>query len=181
MRVIALCALACAAAVASPTGQAAPPRGGGGYITSGHGHAGGGWGGAPYRPGYGRGHGYGGWHYGYPGYGFGLGLGLGYGAGWAWSAGSPWYWGAPAAVYGFPGFYYPYGYAAPLYGVNADLSYVQQPPAEIVQPPPARQATSYWYYCTEPAGYYPYVRQCSRPWVPVQPQFTPPVGSAPAQ
>ena len=26
---------------------------------------------------------------------------------------------------------------------------------------------SYWYYCQNPAGYYPYVRQCAVPWQPV--------------
>ena len=25
-------------------------------------------------------------------------------------------------------------------------------------------ASQYWYYCTSPAGYYPYVNQCSVPW-----------------
>ena len=39
----------------------------------------------------------------------------------------------------------------------------------IVEPPVAAtpQATpqqpGYWYYCTEPTGYYPYVHECSRP------------------
>ena len=49
-------------------------------------------------------------------------------------------------------------------------SYVQQPQAEVVAPQPSRRTASYWYYCTEPAGYYPYVQQCARPWIAVQPQ-----------
>jgi hypothetical protein len=33
--------------------------------------------------------------------------------------------------------------------------------------PPVRH---YWYYCTDPAGYFPYVESCSRAWIPVIPQ-----------
>jgi hypothetical protein len=44
---------------------------------------------------------------------------------------------------------------------------------EVAESAPAPQAVpqqpSYWYYCTEPAGYYPYVNTCSRPWIAVQP------------
>jgi hypothetical protein len=38
---------------------------------------------------------------------------------------------------------------------------------EYVQPdaPPG-----YWYYCQEPAGYYPYVQQCPTEWLTVLPQ-----------
>jgi len=28
-------------------------------------------------------------------------------------------------------------------------------------------ATQYWYYCQNPAGYYPYIQQCSTNWQPV--------------
>jgi len=41
------------------------------------------------------------------------------------------------------------------------------PPAAA--PRAAPQQPGYWYYCTEPAGYYPYVQECSRPWIAVQP------------
>ena len=34
--------------------------------------------------------------------------------------------------------------------------------------PPPPQA--FWYYCTEPPGYFPYVQSCSRAWIPVTPQ-----------
>ena len=183
MRVLALIILAIAAAVASPASQAVPPGGGGGgggHVAPGHGYGGAGGAGGPYRPGYGPGYGHGGWRYGYPGYGYGYrygwGLGLGYGAGWALAAASPWYWGAPAAAYWAPA-YYPYGYQAwpyPALTVNEDLTYVQQPQVEAAAPPPVRRATGYWYYCTEPAGYHPYVAQCSRPWIAVQPQPAPP-------
>lgn len=29
------------------------------------------------------------------------------------------------------------------------------------------EVTQYWYYCSDPAGYYPYVGQCSTAWQPV--------------
>jgi hypothetical protein len=28
----------------------------------------------------------------------------------------------------------------------------------------------YWYYCTNPAGYYPYVQNCNDAWMAVVPQ-----------
>jgi hypothetical protein len=187
MRIFAVTVLLVASAISGPNSQAAPPPGGGGgYAGPGNGHGGGAHHvGGPYRAGYGPGYGYGGWRYGYPwyGYGYGWGLGLGYGTGWALSVASPWYWGAPVYAYGVPA-YYPYGYLAAAYPglvVNEELSYVQQPQPEAAAPGPARAGTTFWYYCTQPAGYYPYVQQCSRPWVAVQPQITPPAGSAPAQ
>jgi hypothetical protein len=187
MRALSLSVLVLAAALASPLAQARPGHAGGGAQVA-PSHGGARWAGGAYRPGYGTGHGYGGWRhghgYGYPGYGygFGVGLGLGYGAGWAVTAGSPWYWGTPVAVYGAPG-YYPYGYWAPGFPAlvyDEGVSYVQQREPEVVSPQPSRGTASHWYYCTEPAGYYPYVQQCSRPWVAVRPNAVPPAGSAPS-
>ena len=177
MRLVALFLLMLGAALgATPSIAAPPPSGGGGRPAYGGGHWGGGHphgGGGPYRPGYGGwGHGYGGWGYGYPGYGFTLGLG--YGAGWALTGGYPWYyWGAPV----YPGYYYPYGYGVttmPALSVNEDLVYVQRPPIDVASPPAQQPGSGYWYYCTEPAGYYPYVQQCTRPWIAVQPQAATP-------
>jgi hypothetical protein len=103
------------------------------------------------------------------------------GAAWAWSAASPWYWGPYGYGFAAPALY-PYGYAGyPTVVLSEGVTYVQQPQAETAPPPPTRQATSFWYYCTEPAGYFPYVQQCSRPWVAVLPQAVPPVGSAPSR
>ena len=187
MRNFQITALTLAAAIAAMMGEAALAAGGYGAPGRVQGPVGVG----VYRPGYGPGYGYGGWRYGYPGYGgwrygypgygygygFGLGLGLGYGAGWAYAA-SPWYWGAPAAVYGGPGFF-PYTYMAagyPALVLGEELSFVQRPSGEAA---PTRPAASYWYYCTEPAGYYPYVHQCTRPWIALVPQSVPPAGSAP--
>ena len=85
--------------------------------------------------------------------------------------GGPAYWGAFPYPYFAP---YPayYPYATFPYPASDPEYYVQQTPNEA---PPAQ--TDYWYYCTEPAGYYPYVQKCSRPWMQVIPQRG---GGAPA-
>ena len=62
-----------------------------------------------------------------------------------------WWWVVP----GF-GWYY---YAAPIY-----------PYPDPYLPPggaPPVPAATYWYYCANPPGYYPYVPQCYGPWQPV--------------
>lgn len=42
---------------------------------------------------------------------------------------------------------------------------VEQDVTAFVAPPPA--PTTLWYYCTDPAGYFPYVQTCNRAWIPV--------------
>jgi len=49
---------------------------------------------------------------------------------------------------------------------------IQQPP--VVQSAPPVQAPVYWYYCPNPAGYYPYVQQCPSGWMQVVPPAAPP-------
>ena len=86
-----------------------------------------------------HGGGHGGWGWG-PALGLGLfGLGL-------WELSQPHY----------------YSYPAPI---------VQEPLEEIyVQPAPPQPATTgYWYYCRNPEGYYPYVKQCPDGWMKVVP------------
>jgi hypothetical protein len=58
-------------------------------------------------------------------------------------------------------------------GVDSALGASVSPPVDTSPP----VVTTYWYYCTDPAGYFPYVQTCSRPWIPVLPQS---VQSAPA-
>lgn len=67
--------------------------------------------------------------------------------GWWWIVAGTWYF-YPAPVYPYPD---PY-----------------QPPVVVSQPAPA---TPVWYYCGNPAGYYPYVPRCAIPWqtVPAAP------------
>jgi hypothetical protein len=80
-----------------------------------------------------------------------------------WYGFGPW-WGYPYAYpyYGYPyPYYYPYDYPYPAY-----------PSATL--PVPGQPQQSYWYYCRDPEGYYPYVASCPGGWVQVVP--TPPPG-----
>jgi len=61
--------------------------------------------------------------------------------GWWWTFGGPWWW-YPAPTYPYPDPYVP-----PV----------------VVGPAPAQT----WYYCDNPAGYYPYVATCNGDWRPV--------------
>jgi len=88
-------------------------------------------------------------------------------AAWGWRGG---FWG--------PRFFGPtigFGIYAPLY-VPPPVVYA--PPPVVVQPgyvaPPAPAAVmpaqpnpANWYYCSNPQGYYPYIRQCSGQWMTV--------------
>ncbi len=86
--------------------------------------------------------------YGYGGYGFG-GYGYGY----------------PFGFSGYP-FYYPsYVYPPTVIVPTTPPVYIQQQPAQ-----PAQPKTSYWYYCQNPNGYYPYVKNCPGGWLQVAPQ-----------
>jgi hypothetical protein len=93
----------------------------------------------------------------------GAGLGLGY-------YGYPYYYNP---YYYNPYYYNPY-YYNPYYGAAqvvmpaAPTAYVEQ---SYAQPAPS-QGGNYWYYCSDPQGYYPYVQQCRVGWQRVSP--TPP-------
>ncbi len=51
---------------------------------------------------------------------------------------------------------------------------IEQPPV-YVQPGPAAEAPpQYWYYCQNPQGYYPYIKQCPQGWMKVVPPSAPP-------
>ncbi len=78
----------------------------------------------------------------------------------------PWWWG-PYPYYPYYG--YPYYYSAPPV-------VVQQSPPAYVQQQPAPQQPSYWYYCPNPQGYYPYVKDCSVGWMTVVPPSAAPPG-----
>jgi hypothetical protein len=134
--------------------------GGGGH---GGGSGGGGW--------HGGGSGGGGWHGGGSGGGGWHGSGGWHGGGWH---GGGWGWGGgfwgPRVFVGGPfwypwgyGYGYPYSYPYPVYSQPV----VEQAPAVYTQQtlPP-----QYWYYCQNPPGYYPYVRECTAGWLQVAPQ-----------
>ena len=74
--------------------------------------------------------------------------------GWWWVVAGLWYF-YPSPVYPYPD---PY-----------------QPP--VVLQPAQTPASQYWYYCADPAGYYPYVAQCRVNWKQVP--ASPPPGSEP--
>jgi hypothetical protein len=172
------------------------------------GPGGGGHGGAPPSGGGSGGYGNAG-NYGGGGYGHGGGYGAygGYGGYWGGYAGARtgWYgnyWGPRVGVYvGGPGYWggwpygwglgygYPYAYGLgywgyPGYGVLSPLVINTNPAPQVYvqQDAPAEQAlpaTSYWYYCTQPAGYFPYVKECSQQWMKVVPQVPSNTRSAP--
>ena len=80
--------------------------------------------------------------------------------GWWWIAGGFWYF-YPSPVYPYPDPYVPPGAATPYPGIP------QQ----------------YWYYCANPAGYYPYVGRCATAWQAVpsnSSQITAPMAPMPA-
>jgi len=83
--------------------------------------------------------------------------------GWWWFAGGIWYF-----------------YDEPVYPYPTVISTVTYPEPAAAPPPPAvPAATPTYYYCDNPAGYYPYVPNCPTPWraVPATPQ--PPAPAAP--
>lgn len=93
------------------------------------------------------------------------------------NVGVPGYWGGGywGGAYwgGWPYWpaYYPYPYAYPYY--PAPVVVQQQPTTYIEQPAPQAQQqapTGYWYYCTDPGAYYPYVKECPAGWQRVAPQ-----------
>lgn len=86
--------------------------------------------------------------YGYGGYGFG-----GYGM----------------SGFGYP-FYYPSSYYYPPTVIvpTTPPVYIQQQQSQPAQS--AQPQTNYWYYCQNPDGYYPYVKNCPGGWLQVAPQ-----------
>jgi hypothetical protein len=64
--------------------------------------------------------------------------------------------------YPVPYYYYPPAAVAPA-----------SPPAYIEQDNAQAAESNYWYYCTNPEGYYPYVKQCPGGWQKVVPQPPP--------
>ena len=117
--------------------------------TSGYGHGGG-----HYKAGYG--HGYGRGHYGryrhyYRGHHYRGHHHHGHRYFWRGSIVIPWY---------------PYGYPA------SPPVVIQKEPQVYVQPKQGEE--NYWYYCPDPQGYYPYIRECASGWMKVVPDATPP-------
>jgi len=85
--------------------------------------------------------------------------------------------------YGGPLFYDPWpsyyrAWPPPYYYEPRTVIIEREPPVYIERQPaptqaPAPTATT-WYYCPNPAGYYPHVPACNEAWVPVDPATLPP-------
>ena len=90
------------------------------------------------------------------------------------------YFGAPY-IYPFP--YYNSQYYPPAYQYYPPITVQpESPPVYIQQTPPTTQEypPGYWYYCSKPQGYYPYIKECPDGWQQVEP--TPaPTPSSPTQ
>jgi len=121
----------------------------------------------------------GGRYNGWRGYGYGHNFG-GFGGGYGFRGGYRYggrsgfgvFLGAPIYNYGFPyyNYGYPYFYSPPPTVVTIPTPapiYIQQTPM-VTRP----NGTAYWYYCTNPEGYYPSVKNCPNGWQKVAP--TPP-------
>ena len=73
----------------------------------------------------------------------------------------------------YPGPYYPGPYYYPPYYYPPSVVAVPATPPVYIERDPAPQESTYWYYCTQPAGYYPHVKECPGGWQPVSPQHSP--------
>jgi len=114
---------------------------------------------------------HGGGHYG--GGNIHYGGGNHYAGGWGYGRGGQYYgrsnfdfyFGAPI----YPYFSNPYPYYYPPSVITVPIPIT--PPVYIQQPQPAAQQypAGYWYYCTNPEGYYPYVKACPSGWQQVNP------------
>ena len=70
-------------------------------------------------------------------------------------------------------YYYPPYYPSPYYYPPAVMPAPAAPPVYVERSdvaPPAPQASASWYYCANPQGYYPYVKECPGGWQAVAPQ-----------
>ena len=92
--------------------------------------------------------------------------------GWWWLVGGVWYF-YDAPVYPYPVVVSEMAFAEPMVIVAPPPAMVAPPAPMVVQPaPPPPQQMPMWYYCDNPAGYYPYVATCGTPFrpVPARPQ-----------
>jgi hypothetical protein len=78
--------------------------------------------------------------------------------------GSPWY-------YPPPYYYYPAPVAPVVVAPSAPPVYVEQGASAAPEQPQAN--SNYWYYCSSPDGYYPYIKQCPGGWKRVAPEPPP--------
>ena len=72
-------------------------------------------------------------------------------------------WFSPAYAPYYP--YYPY---APYYPYPQTVI-IQSTPTTYIEKEPENNVQHYWYYCSDPKGYYPYVLKCNANWQRVIP------------
>lgn len=82
--------------------------------------------------------------------------------GWWWNSGGSWFF-YNQPVYPYPGYVSDYYYNDDYYD-GGDDGYAD--PGYDASP---SDGGYYWYYCNNPAGYYPYVKSCRGPWRAVTP------------
>ncbi|WP_305906976.1 hypothetical protein Q9L42_018245 [Methylomarinum sp. Ch1-1] len=71
----------------------------------------------------------------------------------------------PRPYYPYYPYYYPYYPPAIVTVPSEPPVYIERQTPQSSQQLPA----GYWYYCTDPEGYYPYVKECSSGWRQVDP------------
>jgi hypothetical protein len=110
-------------------------------------------------------------------------LGIGFGGFYGPGLFGPGFFGS--GYYSYPSYPYPYRYRYPgayyyprsyysspsIIAPSAPVIYIQRETPVTSQAQPVQ--TSYWYYCRNPEGYYPYIKQCPEGWLQVAPQPTP--------
>ena len=83
--------------------------------------------------------------------------------------GSP-FWGSPFWGSSFYSPYYPFYSYAPYYPYPSQTIVIQpSTPARYIEKNDGDDAERYWYYCSDPKGYYPYVLKCNANWQKVIP------------
>lgn len=113
-----------------------------------------------------------GWHHGgHHGGHFGRHHGGHFGSHFGLHFGAPLFWGPSPYYRRYPDYYEP-----------RTVIIEREPPVYIQREPVQQaQAAPLWYYCPNPAGYYPHIASCSQQWVPVDPSSVPPAPSASPQ
>ena len=70
--------------------------------------------------------------------------------------------------------WWPYSAYSPHYPYYRGPSVViKEEPVEYIQKTPQTEEPSYWYFCKDPEGYYPYIKRCPNGWLKVEPLLTP--------
>ena len=84
-----------------------------------------------------------------------VGIGVVIGPSWGW----PYY---PPSYY-YPNYYAPY---PPTVVIQSPPIYVEK---DTAASSPAQLAENFWYFCSSPQGYYPYIKECPAGWQKVIP------------